>query len=167
MRTNKEIVECYEKYADTVYRVAYLYMKNMQDAEDMMQSVFEKYIDSDTVFTDENHLKAWLITVTKNICKNSLNSVWKSRRDDWEQVLADYTLTHTDTYQMEGVTFNEIKKLKKHYQVTLYLFYYEGYSIKDIASIMEKSESTIQTWLSAARKQLKKRLGGMINEESI
>ncbi len=167
MRTNKEIVECYEKYADTVYRVAYLYMKNMQDAEDMMQSVFEKYIDSDTGFTDENHLKAWLITVTKNICKNSLNSVWKSRRDDWEQVLADYTLTHTDTYHIEGITFKEIKKLKKHYQVTLYLFYYEGYSIKDIASIMEKPESTIQTWLSAARKQLKKSLGGMINEESI
>ena len=44
---------------------------------------------------------------------------------------------------------------------------YKGYSIKDIASIMEKPESTIQTWLSAARKQLKKSLGGMINEESI
>lgn len=164
MRTNKEITQCYEKFADTVYRVAYLYMKNMEDSEDIMQTVFEKYIDSDTEFYDENHLKAWLITVTKNTCINTLRSVWKSRRDDWEQVLADYTLTHNDTYHVDNITFTEIKKLKKHYQVTLYLFYYEGYPIKDIASIMEKPESTIQTWLAAARKQLRKRLGGMINE---
>lgn len=167
MRTNKEITECYEKYADTVYRVAYLYMKNMDDAEDMMQNVFEKYIDTDTEFHNENHLKAWLITVTKNTCLNNLRSVWKSRRDDWEQVLSCYTPTYTDTYHFDGVTFREIKKLKKHYQVTLYLFYYEGYPIKEIASIMEKPESTIQTWLSAARRQLKKQLGGMIHEEIV
>lgn len=167
MRTNKEVTECYETYADTVYRVAYLYMKNMEDAEDIMQSVFEKYIDTDTEFYSENHLKAWLITVTKNTCLNSLRSVWKSRRDDWEQVIAEHTPAYTDTYNEDGVTFNEIRKLKKNYQVTLYLFYYEGYPIKDIAAVMERPESTIQTWLAAARKQLKKRLGGMINEESI
>lgn len=167
MRTNKEITECYEKYADTVYRVAYLYMKNMDDAEDIMQSVFEKYIDTDTEFQNENHLKAWLITVTKNNCLNNIRNVWKSRRDDWEQTIADYTSAHTDTYNLDNAMFTEIKKLKRHYQVTLYLFYYEGYPIKDISSIMKKPESTIQTWLSAARRQLKKRLGGMINEEIV
>lgn len=167
MRTNKEITECYEKYADSVYRVAYLYMKNMADAEDMMQSVFEKYIDTDTEFFNENHLKAWLITVTKNTCLNNLRSAWKSKRDDLEQVLSSYTPACNDTYNLGSVTFSEIKKLKRHYQVTLYLFYYEGYPIKDIASIMERPESTVQTWLSAARRQLKKRLGGMMNEESI
>ena len=167
MRTNKEITECYEKYADTVYRVAYLYMKNMDDAEDIMQSVFEKYIDTDTEFQNENHLKAWLITVTKNNCLNNIRSVWKSRRDDWEQTIAEYTHAHTDTYNLDNAMFTEIKKLKRHYQVTLYLFYYEGYPIKDISSIMNKPESTIQTWLSAARRQLKKRLGGMINEEIV
>lgn len=167
MRTNKEITECYEKYADTVYRVAYLYMKNMDDAEDIMQSVFEKYIDTDTGFQNENHLKAWLITVTKNNCLNNIRSVWKSRRDDWEQTIAEYTPAHTDTYNLDNAMFTEIKKLKRHYQVTLYLFYYEGYPIKDISSIMNKPESTIQTWLSAARRQLKKRLGGMIIEEIV
>ena len=65
-----------EKYADTVYRLAFSRTKSSHDAEDIMQNVFMKFIKCDVNFKSEDHIKAWLIRVTINLSKNLLASAW-------------------------------------------------------------------------------------------
>ncbi len=166
-RTDKEITDIYMRNADSVYRVAWLYLGNKADAEDMMQNVFMKYIDSNITFNGDNHERAWFITVTKNACKDYLKSAWHKRRDEMATLEDIGDISYTDTYRYDDEILECIKKLKPNYKVVLYLYYYEEYSVKDIAGIMGRNESTIQTWLSAARKKLRKIIGGDNIEERV
>ena len=166
-RTDKEITDIYERNADSVYRVACLYMGNRLDAEDIMQTVFLKYIDSDIIFSGEGHERAWFITVTKNACKDVLKSAWRSRRDDILTLDNTWDLSYTDTYRYDSELINHIKKLKTNYKMVLYLYYYEEYSVREISGIMGRKESTIQTWLLKGREKLRKQMGGESVEESI
>ena len=50
-----------EKYGDMVFRVAYTYLRNPADAEDVSQDVFLKILEKMPNFNDENHEKAWII----------------------------------------------------------------------------------------------------------
>ena len=54
----------YQKYADIVFRTAYHFLLNKDDAEDIVQEVFIKYFISDKKFNDDNHEKAWILKVT-------------------------------------------------------------------------------------------------------
>lgn len=115
-----------------VYRVAFTYCKNPHDAEDIAQEVFLKYITSNSNIQSEEHLKAWFITVTANHCKNLLKSSWFKKTQPLDDNLPfkqekDYNLYHT------------VMSLPKHFRVVVYLFYYEDYSIKEIAHMLEKN----------------------------
>lgn len=169
MRTDNEVTDTYLRNADSVYRVAYLYMGNQADAEDMLQNVFIRYINSSVEFNDTDHERAWFIRVTKNACTDSLRSVWNVRRDDIESINQSEAGSYTDKYSddSDSELLNCIKGLKKNYRVTLYLYYYEEYSVREIAELTGRKESTIQTWLAAGRGKLKKMIGGAAIEESI
>lgn len=82
LRTDKELAELYQRHADLVYRLCYIYLKNPVDAEDAVQSVFLKLIQSQIMFNDHGHEKAWLTVTTRNYCKDVLKHWWKSRRAD-------------------------------------------------------------------------------------
>ncbi len=158
-RSDIEVTDVYMRNADMVYKIAYLYMGNEADAEDILQNVFIKFIKSETYFMSVNHEKAWFITVTKNECKDVIKSVWKSRRED---IKGRNEGVHIDRYD-EGESaevLEYLKELKPNYRVTLYLYYYEEYKISEIAGMLSRSESTIQTWLDRGRKKLKEKMGG-------
>ncbi|XOS93392.1 RNA polymerase sigma factor [Brevibacillus laterosporus] len=72
LRTDKELAELYQRHADLVYRLCYIYLKNPVDAEDAVQSVFIKLIKSQMIFNDYEHEKAWLMVTTRNYCKDIL-----------------------------------------------------------------------------------------------
>ncbi|MED2004024.1 sigma-70 family RNA polymerase sigma factor [Brevibacillus laterosporus] len=80
LRTDKELAELYQRHADLVYRLCYIYLKNPVDAEDAVQSVFIKLIKSQMIFNDYEHEKAWLMVTTRNYCKDVLKNWWKTRR---------------------------------------------------------------------------------------
>ena len=72
LRTDEEITRVYNKYVDTVYRVCFMMLKSASEAEDAVQNVFVKYINSGGDLETEEHIKAWLIVTAKNECKNML-----------------------------------------------------------------------------------------------
>jgi len=151
------------QYADMVYRIAVIQMKNKIDADDIFQEVFLRLVKYKESIESEEHLKAWLIRVTINCCNKHFNSSWAKKTTSLE-----YEEGVEKIYEMEEEddrVLRAVKQLPENYSSVIYLFYYEEYSIKEIAQIMEQSESTIKTRLSRARDMLRKQLGGSYDEE--
>ncbi|AYB38148.1 RNA polymerase sigma factor [Brevibacillus laterosporus] len=157
LRTDKELAELYQRHADLVYRLCYIYLKNPVDAEDAVQSVFIKLIKSQMIFNDYEHEKAWLMVTTRNYCKDILKNWWKTRR-----VVLD-ALPEVSSWngnKSSGEVLARLLSLPEKYKTVLYLYYFEEYSVKEISEMLGHKESTIQTQLSRGRKLLKIDLGG-------
>lgn len=88
----QEMDEIFERYCDAVYRLAYSYLKNAADAEDVVQDVFVKRMQCSKKFRDEEHEKAWLLRVTINRAKDLLKSHWMTKRDMEEKIYLGYDL---------------------------------------------------------------------------
>ncbi len=148
-----DIQQIFERQHRRVYRIAMMMLQNAADAEDAVQNVFLKFVEKGKEFNDEEHENAWFITVTKNYCKDQLKSTWHKQVDFGE--IPEGTSPETEA---EGDLLPYIMKLKDKYREVLYLYYYEEYSVKEMARILGRGESTLQTQLSAARGKLKKML---------
>ncbi len=145
--------EIFEKYSDTVYRLAYARTKNRFDAEDVLQNVFLKLMKVDVDFGSPEHLKAWLIRVTVNTSTNLLVSAWMRLTEGLKEDMASNENEKFEVY-------SEVLKLPVKYRTVIHLFYYEGYSCAQIAIILEINESTVKTRLKRARERLKVILKG-------
>lgn len=159
LRTDKEIAEIYARHSKTVYRVCFAYMKNIADTEDAVQDAFFRLIKSGPAFESEEHEKAWLIKTAANICKNSLKHWWRRR----ENIEASYNLQSSEVIKTDDV-LNVVMELPGKYKTVVYLYYYEGYSGKEIADILKKPQSTVRNYLRDARAILKERLGDDLDE---
>ncbi len=161
LRTDREIREAYERNADTVYRVCFTYMKNPSDTEDMVQNTFLKLISYNKPFLNYEHEKAWLIVTAGNICKDFLKSKWSKRENisDYENSLLLY-----DNFDIDE-TLIAVMALPDKYKTSIYLYYYEGFSCKEIAGIMHRPKATIRVYLHKGRQILKERLGGDFDEK--
>lgn len=148
----------YEQYYTMVYRLCLLMLKNTQDAEDATQSVFLKVMEKQPVFTDEDHTRAWLLTVTRNYCRDVMRSFWHRKRTDMEQ-LPEQAAEPFD--RQESLLFEIFQTLPAKYREVVYLYYFEDYSIKEIAALLDRKESTIQSQLFAARKRMKKQFSAI------
>lgn len=136
-----------------IYRVAYSWTKNSDDANDVTQDVLIQLYKTDKEFESEAHIKNWLIKVTVNQCKMLFRSMRKKMED-----ISDYaeTIGFEDESYLD--LFFAVMKLDKKYRVPLMLFYYEGYSTKEISSFLGISEKTISTRLFRAKAKLKEYL---------
>lgn len=156
-RTDSEVNELFrqrvQRFGDTVLRVAVNRLRNYSDAEDITQEVFLSLYKCGKEFESEEHLKAWLIRTTINKCIDLKKSFWFMRTEPISESLA-YTLDNTDKSVL-----SELKKLSPVYRDVIYLYYYEGYKINEIASITGVSINTASSRLKRARKKL-----GMILE---
>lgn len=142
-----------DKYIDTVFRVALNYLKVSADAEDITQSVFEKLLRQRKEFESDDHIRHWLIRVTINECKHLLRSPWRKvgNLDDYARTIPFETTEQSDLYL-------SAMELPKKYRLPIYLYYYEGYSTKEIAEILKIPNGTVCTNLRRGRELLKKHL---------
>lgn len=124
-----------EKYMDTIYRVAYSWTKNPDDANDVTQDVLIQLYKTTKEFESDSHIKNWLIKVTVNQCKMLFRSMWNKMEDI--DAYAD-TLGFEDESYLD--LFHAVMKLDKKYSVPLMLFYYEGYSTAEISVILNIPE---------------------------
>lgn len=140
-----------EKYSDTIYRIAFNYLKNRSDSEDVLQNVLIRFYRSRDKLVNDRHIKAWLIRVAVNESKRLLAA--NARRG--EQSLSECAgmLYPDDTDSRE--LFSEVMRLPQKYRDVLYLCYYEGYTAEEIAAMLHKSPSAIRSRLSRARQKLK------------
>ena len=152
---NMTIDAVFDKYCDTVYRLAFARMKNRYDAEDVLQTVFLKLLKTDTVFSEEEHLKAWLLKVTVNSSKNLLTSAWMRLTDSMRD---DITVDMPENMEV----YPAVMALPAKYRTVIHLFYYEGYSCCEIAALTNTSEATVKTRLARARQRLSIALKGEV-----
>ena len=152
-RTGRAVRDVYERHAAAVYRVAYSYMKNRYDAEDALQETFLRLLRADVTFVDERHELGWLIRTASNVCRDMLKSKARQHED-----LADYP--ELPAPEREDGLLAAILELPQKYKAAVYLHYYEGYTVREIAEMLHQPPNTIKTWLSRARRALKKELGG-------
>lgn len=160
-----DIDEAVRRYADMVYRLAFLNMKNHTDAEDVFQEVFLKLFRYQKSIQSEEHLKAWLLRVTINQCKTMATSAWKRHN-----VACDMTGFVDQPEKKEEYTevYRTVKSLPEKYRQVIHLFYYEELSIKEISEILGTKEATVKTRLVRARKLLNQKLkGGVCFDERI
>ena len=137
-------------YADMILRISYQYLKQTCDAEDICQTVFLKYISANMAFDSIDHEKAWIIRTTINACKDHLKSAWFRRTaalDDAAQIAAPEV---PDTWLLDAM-----KGLPEKYRISLYLYYYEEYSAREIADVMGVSESAVGQYLTRGRRKLR------------
>ena len=152
--TDQRFHEAVELYGDMVFRLAYSYLKNRADAEDVMQETLLKLYVEPKDFESPDHEKHWLLHVAANECKKLLRSPWRRRTDSLDGVEEAATFDRPAQSEL----FRQVMALPPKYRAAVYLHYYEGYSVKEIAILMHALPSTVQTWLFRARGQLKLKL---------
>ena len=150
--------EFVSEYANMVFKIAYNYCRNKYDAEDIVQNTFLKLLQYKGEFADGEHAKRWLIRVTVNESKNMCTSFWHKRIVSLEESKSDAEFSFED--EKTSTLYDAVMNLNSKYRIVVHLYYYEGYSIKEISQILHIKETTIQTRLMRARAQLKNKLKG-------
>lgn len=139
-----------ERFSTDVFRMAYARTGNKSDAEDITQDTFIKYMKETKPFYDENHVKAWLLRVAINSSKNLVTSAWHRKYTSMEA--ADLMSTQMEEH---SEVYDAVLKLPEKYRVVVHLYYYEGYSVEEIADILSAKDSTVKSWMRRARLKLK------------
>lgn len=151
------------KYKNTVYRIAAAYCKNPTDADDISQDVFVSLYTARTKFAADENCKAWLIRVTVNRCKNLLKSRWYRKSEPLDENNSAAMLAAENAEESELLC--AVRALPPKYKAVIHLYYYEDYSVKEIAKILGRKQSTVQSQLLRGRAMLKSALKGVIDDE--
>ena len=148
--TDPEFENAMRRQIDHVLRLACSYLRCRAEAEDIAQEVFLKLYRTDICFDTQRDERAWLLTVTANLCKNRLRSPWFARRCDEpiEDIFEDFP-------EEEKSAVSEVYRLPEKYRTPTHLFYIEEYSVKEISEITGIKESTVRTRLQRGRELLR------------
>jgi len=146
-----EIADMYHRHIDTIYKVCFMLLRDRSDTEDAVQTVFMKLMQSRKTFSDHEHEKAWLIRTAQNYCKNVLFHWWRRKKVSADRLPEPAIPIREDLQEVWRLALD----LPAKYKTVVYLFYYEGYSSKEIARMLEINESTIRSRLRTARHLLK------------
>ncbi len=147
----------FERYADTVYRLAFVRTKSQYDSDDILQEVFLRYMKIWETMQSEEHIKAMLIRITVNCSNSLLTSAWFRKTEALSELIP------ANDSPKEDNTLTEVLHLPLKYRTVIHLHYYMGYSVNDIAEITKTKPATVKTQLLRGREQLKKTL----NEEDL
>lgn len=131
-----------------LFRAALSVTGNVTDAEDILQEAFLRAYEKAPEFTSEEHEKAWLMKVTVNLCKSRLRSPWHRRR---VELTESYPASGPEQHEL----LEQVMALPPKYRTVIHLYYYEGYSTKDISELTGQKESTVRSRLARARQKLK------------
>ncbi|MCH5351760.1 MAG: RNA polymerase sigma factor [Clostridiales bacterium] len=142
-----------DRYSDTIFRVSFQYVGNTLDAEDIVQDVFFALLEYACLaeFESDEHMKAWLIRVAINKSKNAAKRNARRKSKELAGFMAPSEVTEDRFDDLEFV-LSGISPLDRE---IVYLHYYEGYSAKEIAEIVHKTEKSVFKRLSRARSKLK------------
>ena len=148
--TDEYIEKIVLTHSKRLLSASYAILKSVPSAEDAVQEAFVKLITKKPIFNDDEHEKAWLLRVTVNI---SLNMLKKSKVNG---DLVESDVIYTD--DSDSLLLESVLSLPVQYRTVIHLYYYEGYSIKEIASILRIPSATVGTRLARGRKMLKTKL---------
>lgn len=144
----EELIECYQ---NNLFIAAFHICQNAEDAEDVVQETFIQYYTTNKQFDSEQHIRAWLLRVAINKAKNVNHTFWRRHKIPLEEYMETLTFETPESEEL----FESVMKLPEKYRIVIHLFYYEDYSIREIAEILQLSESNVKVRLSRGRTLLK------------
>lgn len=150
----KEYERLASAYLDTIYRVAVNGCKNYADAEDVVQNTFMRLLEKENRFEDDDHARKWLIRVAVNESNSLWRSPWKRRTTSLEELKQEPVFSSPEKSDL----YYAVKELPIRYRQIVHLYYFEDYNTKEVAQIMDLSETAVQTRLLRARQKLKEKL---------
>ena len=153
LRPDAFLEDAMHRWGDTVLRLALSQLRDASDAEDVFQDVFVRLLKDRTAFNDDEHLKAWLLRVTINRCRDIGRSGWKRRNEPLAERHAALAVEAPDL--LESDIWNAIGTLPPDLRAVVHLHYVEGYSTDEAAALVGCRPSTARTRLHRARKHLK------------
>lgn len=138
-----------DTYGNQILRLAYSYLHNLDDAEEVLQDTLIQYWNKGPAFENKAHEKAWLLRVAANLSKNRIAYNKVRSTDELKETLA--------AEQREDLSFvwEAVKELPVKYREVIHLFYYEGLSTAQIAAVLQQKESTVRSHLMRGRDKLK------------
>lgn len=139
----------FDRFGNAILRLAYSYLHNTEDSEDVLQETLIRYIRSAPRFENDKHAKAWLMRVAANLSKNRIGSNKIRQADELNEELA--------AEEREDLSFvwQAVKELPPKQREVVHLFYQEGYSTAEIAGILNRNESTVRSDLKRGREALR------------
>ena len=152
-----------ETYQQNLFGAALSITHNVQDAEDAVQNTYLKYLKTNTEFESEEHIRAWLFRTVSNQAKDTLRTFWHRNRTSLEDWMNDLEFETPEDRSLAEAVLN----LPWKYSSVIHLYYYEDYSVKEIASILSVSESAVKHRLQKGRAALKTELEKENTEELI
>lgn len=160
-KRDREIVRIVETYSDMLMRIAFNRVNTVAEAEDVVQSTFERLIRKEPRFTSREHEKAWLIKTAIRICIDEARKASKRASVPLkEEITAAYS---EESFEL----LDTIRQLPERDRDVVYLYYYEEYSIKEISRILGEREGTTRSRLSRARQKLRAIMEGDTYEQAL
>jgi RNA polymerase sigma-70 factor, ECF subfamily len=160
----KEIQRLMDDYGDDVLRTSYMYLKDLQNAEDAFQEVFIRVFNKFESFKGESSEKTWIIRITINVCKDMLRSSWLKRVLLTDKLKEKNTIIGIDNKiikeEENKILFEEVMSLSYRFKEVIILYYYHNYNTIEISRILNVAEGTVRSRLHRAREILKMKLGG-------
>ncbi len=147
--TNAKAVQLLDDYGNSILRIGYSYLQNMDDAEEILQETLIQFLTKAPEFENAEHEKAWLLHVAANISKNRIKYNRLRKTDELEETLI--------AEEKEDLSFvwEAVKSLPEKYREVIHLHYYEGYKTAQIAQILNRREATVRSDLRRGRERLK------------
>ncbi|WP_339262817.1 sigma-70 family RNA polymerase sigma factor [Lysinibacillus sp. FSL K6-3209] len=157
----KELEEIMEQHTERLIRLAFYYVKDLQEAEDIVQDVFIKFYDNQQKYEERGELKAYLSRLVMNKSKDYLRS-WTYRKIQVQQkIFAKQTISGRDMlvqHDEQTLIENAIFSLPLKQREVLSYFYFEDMPIGEIAKLLSIPDSTVKTRLRRGRELLKPKL---------
>lgn len=144
-------------YSGMILRVCFTYSLGRADAQDVCQNIFLKLLQLDRKFDNEGETRAFILRMAINECKDILKSGWRRRSVPLDELIEREIpfLPAEDS----GV-LTAVQRLPVKYREVIYLYYYEGYNVEEIAAMVGAKPAAIRQRLARARAKLKQELEG-------
>ncbi|MGN0634775.1 MAG: RNA polymerase sigma factor [Acutalibacteraceae bacterium] len=138
----------FDLFGDAILRLAYSYLHNMADSEEVLQDTLIRYIQTAPKLENEKHAKVWLLRVAANLSKNRIGYNKRRQTDELQETLS------AESREDLSFVWDAVKTLKPKQREVIHLFYQEGYSTKEIAQLLERNESSVRSDLKRGRDAL-------------
>ena len=151
----------YREYMPSVYRMAFSYLQNHPDSEDVVQESFLRLAQSDKHFEDVRQVQAWLIVTAANLSKDLLRRAHRKdllRRAHRKDLPLDAAENRPAPREEHRELRRAVLELPEKYRTTIYLHYYEGYSVQELAKLLHRTENTVKTRLRRGRELLRDKI---------
>lgn len=168
LRSEEFMDEAIAAHQGAVYRLALSQTRSAADAQDVMQDVFIKLMRSQVRFRDSDPLRAWLLRVTINQCRDLARQAWHRRVEVVEEPDLGSTVTQDEAVEllMEHPVWRAMDALKESDRSVLHLRYVEELSISEIAEALSCTQVAVRVRLRRARARLRQMMAAQREQQN-